>query len=276
MKKGLKRSGTFLFALLFSFGIVGCGTNPGAQNGTNPAAQDQANPASQETVAKITIGTDTSYLPFEFLNQETGKYDGFDIELVDAIAKEVGFEYELKPMDFSGLIPALQTNSLDMVIAGVTIKEERKQVIDFSRPYYDAGTLILVRADEQEIKGVEDLKGKVIATKQGTAAYEYATKIEEVKEVVPFPNIDQAYMELEKGSADAVIFDSPNVLYYIKTTGQGKVKTVGDLMQGQQFGIAFPKGSELREKVDAALEKLMQNGTYDQLYEKWFGEKPKK
>ncbi|MFY0543593.1 transporter substrate-binding domain-containing protein [Brevibacillus sp. H7] len=136
--------------------------------------------------------------------------------------------------------------------------------------------MILVRADEQAIKGVEDLKGKVIATKQGTASYDYSTKIEGVGKVVPFPNIDQAYMELEKGSADAVIFDSPNIQYYIKTKGEGKVKAVGDLLQGQQFAIAFPKGSELRQKVDAALEKLMQNGTYDQLYEKWFGEKPKK
>ncbi|MFY0543594.1 transporter substrate-binding domain-containing protein [Brevibacillus sp. H7] len=121
MKKRLKQSGMFLFAFLLSLGIAGCGANP--------AGQGEANPTSQKTSGKITVGTDTSYVPFEFLNQETGKYDGFDIELLDAISKEVGFEYELKPMDFSGLIPALQTNNLDMVIAGVTIKEERKQVI---------------------------------------------------------------------------------------------------------------------------------------------------
>lgn len=273
MKKSLKWSAFMLLGLLLSVIISACGSNSASQGDAKPANSGQQ---GDDVTKKVTVGTDTSYVPFEFLNQEKGEYDGFDIELLEAIAKEVGFEYELKPMDFSGLIPALQTNNLDLVIAGVTIKEERKQVIDFSRPYYDAGTVILVRSDEQNIKGVEDLKGKVIATKQGTASYDYSTKVEGVKKVVPFPNIDQAYMELEKGSADAVIFDSPNVLYYIKTKGEGKVKVVGDLLQGQQFAIAFPKGSELREKVDVALGKLMENGTYDQLYEKWFGEKPKK
>lgn len=222
----------------------------------------------------IKIGTDTSFVPFEFQNEETGEYEGFDIDLVKAIAEEVGFEYELEPMDFNGLIPALQAKDLDMAIAGMTIKEDRKEVVDFARPYYDAGLLILVRSDEQEINGVEDLKGKVIATKQGTTSFDFASQIEGVKEVVPFPNIDQAYMELEKGSADAVIFDSPNVLYYAKTKGGDSVKVVGDLLEGQQYGIAFPKGSPLRDQVDEALGKLMENGTYDQLYEKWFGQKP--
>ena len=147
----------------------------------------------------------------------------------------------MKPMDFNGLIPALQTGNLDMAIAGMTITDERKKVVDFTRPYYDAGLYILVRSDEKSIKGVEDLKGKVVATKQGTTSFNYASKLDGLKEVRPFPNIDQAYMELEKGSADAVIYDSPNVLYYIKTKGKGKVKAVGDLLQAESYGIAFPR-----------------------------------
>lgn len=225
---------------------------------------------------KLTIGTDTSYVPFEFLDESTGKYVGFDIDLLDAISKEVGFEYELKPMDFNGLIPALQTNTLDMVIAGVTIKDDRKKIVDFSEPYYDAGTSILVRADDDRIKSVADLKGKTIATKQGTASYDYALKVESVGKVVPFPNIDQAYMELAKGSADAVVFDTPNVLYYIKTSAQGKMKVVGEQLAGQQFGIAFPKGGALRDKVNEALKKFKENGTYDEIYKKWFGDQASK
>ncbi|MFM1655615.1 glutamine ABC transporter substrate-binding protein GlnH [Brevibacillus sp. B_LB10_24] len=275
MTKRWRQIGVLLLAVVLGASVAACGSNQASSGGEGAANGQEAGTGTTQA-SKVTVGTDTSYLPFEFLNQETGKYDGFDMDLLEAVAKEAGFTYELKPMDFSGLIPALQTNNLDMVIAGVTIKPEREQVIDFSRPYYDAGTLILVRADNDSIKGAADLKGKVIATKQGTSSYDYAAKLDGVKEVVPFPNIDQAYMELEKGSADAVVFDSPNVLYYSNTKGSGKVKVVGDLLEGQQFAIAFPKGSELRAKVDAALEKLMENGTYDQLYEKWFGEKPKK
>lgn len=230
--------------------------------------------ASDVENAKLVVGTDTSYVPFEFLDQEKGEYVGFDIDLMEAVAKEAGFEYELKPMDFTGIIPALQTQNLDMAIAGITINPDREAAVDFSEPYYDAGTAILVRADENEIKTAEDLKGKIVATKQGTSSYDYAIAMEGLKKVVPFPNIDQAYMELEKGSADAVIFDLPNIQYYIKTNAQGKVKITGDLLQGQSFGIAMPKGSEWKEKVDDALEKVVEDGTYAKLYKEWFGEEP--
>lgn len=220
----------------------------------------------------LIVGTDTNYVPFEFLDQETGEYIGFDIDLIDAIAEEVGFDYELKPMDFSGIIPALQTNNLDIAIAGIAINPTREETIDFSDPYYDAGTAILVREDEENIQTIEDLAGKVVATKQGTSSYEYVIEMDEIKEVVPFPNIDQAYMELEKGTADAVVFDLPSVLYYINTSGQGKAKVLDDLLEGQTFGIAFPKGSPLKNEVNMALATLKEDGTYDAIHEKWFGE----
>src|SRR5699024_7110817 len=221
---------------------------------------------------KLIIGTDTNYVPFEFLDQETGEYVGIDIDLIDAVAKEVGFEYELKPMDFAGIIPALQTNNLDVAIAGISINPVREETIDFSDPYYDAGTAILVREDEEEIKTKEDLAGKVVATKQGTSSYDYVIEMDEIKEVIPFPNIDQAYMELHKGTADAVVFDLQSVLYYVNTNAQGQVKVLDDLLEGQTFGIAFPKGSPLKNEVNIALANIKENGTYDELHEKWFGE----
>lgn len=218
------------------------------------------------------VAVDTSYVPFSYLDSESGEYVGFDIDIIKALAEEAGVEYELKPMDFAGIIPALQTNNIDVGIAAMTINEERKEVVDFTDGYYDAGLYVLVREDETEINGVEDLVGKKVATKQGTVGYEYAVAIEGVGEVTPFPNIDQAYMELDKDSTDAVIFDSPNVAYYAATTGAGKVKVVGDILEGQEFGIAFPKGSENREVFNEALKTIKENGKYDEIYAKWFGE----
>lgn len=225
--------------------------------------------AEKET---LKIGTDTNYVPFEFLDQEAGEYVGFDIDLIDAIAEEVGFNYELEPMDYNGLIPALQTNNLDIAIAGITINEERKATIDLSDPYYDAGTAVLVREDEEDITEIDDLEGKVVAAKQGTSSYDAVMELDDIKEVVPFPNIDQAYMELEKGSADAVVFDLPALLYYINTNGQGKAKVIDGLLEGQTFGIGLPKGSPLTAEINLALEKIKEDGTYDELHEKWFGE----
>ena len=106
-------------------------------------------------------------MPFEFKDKD-GTYVGFDIELWDTIAKDLSLEYKLQPMDFNGLIPALQTGSVDVAIAAMTIKAKREEVVDFAYPYYNAGLLLLVRGDETRINGIEDLADKVVATKLGT------------------------------------------------------------------------------------------------------------
>jgi glutamine transport system substrate-binding protein len=219
----------------------------------------------------LVVGCDTNFMPFEF--KQGDKYVGFDIDLWDAIAKQLGYKYKLQPMDFNGLIPALQTGNIDAAIAGMTIKSKREEVVDFSYPYYDAGLLLMVKSDNKEIRGVEDLATRVVATKLGTTSADFAKSFK-TKDVKLFPNIDGAYMELQGGGADAVIFDSPAILYYIKTAGQGAVKTVGPLYQGQSYGIAFPQGSKLREPVTITILKFMEDGTYAQLYKKWFGVAP--
>ena len=220
----------------------------------------------------LVVGCDTNFMPFEF--KEGDKYVGFDIDLWDAIAKDLGLEYKLQPMDFNGLIPALQTGNIDAAIAGMTIKSKREEVVDFAYPYYDAGLLLMVKADNKSISSVDDLADKVVATKLGTTSADFAKSLK-TKDVKLFPNIDGAYMELRGGGADAVLFDSPAILYYIKTEGQDAVKTVGPLYQGQSYGIAFPQGSELREKVTITILKFMEDGTYNEIYKKWFGTVPK-
>lgn len=264
----MKKLFLILVVLALAIGLTACGAAQKAEQGNG--AQEE--PAQAE---KLVVGCDTSFVPFEYLNEKTGEYEGFDIDMWDAIAQELGLEYELKPMDFNGLIPALQSGSIDVAIAGMTIKEERKEKVDFARPYYDAGLLVLVRADNEDINGVEDLTGKVVATKTGTTSYDYTAALEGIKEIKPFPNIDGAYLELINGGADAVIFDSPNVLYFAANKGKGKVKPVGDLLEGQQYGIAFPKGSELVDDVSAVLDAMMEDGRYAELYKKWFGQEPK-
>ncbi|EHL4969863.1 glutamine ABC transporter substrate-binding protein [Escherichia coli] len=193
---------------------------------------------------KLVVATDTAFVPFEF--KQGDKYVGFDVDLWAAIAKELKLDYELKPMDFSGIIPALQTKNVDLALAGITITDERKKAIDFSDGYYKSGLLVMVKAN---IK---------------------------TKDLRQFPNIDNAYMELGTNRADAVLHDTPNILYFIKTAGNGQFKAVGDSLEAQQYGIAFPKGSdELRDKVNGALKTLRENGTYNEIYKKWFGTEPK-
>src|SRR5690606_28121413 len=120
---------------------------------------------------ELLVATDTAFVPFEF--KQDGKYTGFDIELWDAIAKEAGLKYSLRPMDFNGIIPGLQTRNIDAALAGITIRDDRKKVIDFSDPYYESGLAILVSNDNTGIKSAKDLEGKNVAVKIGTATVDY-------------------------------------------------------------------------------------------------------
>lgn len=223
---------------------------------------------------KLVVATDTAFVPFEF--KQGNQYVGFDVDLWAAIAKELKIDYTLKPMDFSGIIPGLQTRNVDLALAGITITEERKKAIDFSDGYYKSGLLVMVKANNDQIKSIDDLTGKVVAVKSGTGSVDYAKQHIKSKDLRQFPNIDNAYMELGTNRADAVLHDTPNILYFINTAGKGQFKSVGESIEAQQYGIAFPKGSnELREKVNGALKTLRENGTYNTLYKKWFGSEPK-
>lgn len=223
---------------------------------------------------KLIVATDTAFVPFEF--KQGDKYVGFDIDLWDAIAKELKVEYSLKPMDFSGIIPALQTKNVDVALAGITITPEREKAIDFSDGYYKSGLLVMVKENNKDVKSVADLNGKVVAVKSGTGSVDYAKANIKTKSLRQFPNIDNAYMELGIGRADAVLHDAPNILYFIQTAGNGKFKAVGEPLKAQQYGIAMPKGSdELRLKINEALKTIKANGTYNEIYKKWFGSEPK-
>lgn len=221
---------------------------------------------------KLYVGTDTAFVPFEYKGKD-GKYTGFDIELWAEIAKRIGVKYELKPMDFNGLIPGLTTGNLDVALAAIFIKSSREKKIDFSHPYFRAGLKVMVLKNNKDIKSPADLKGKVVAVKLGTATVEYVDTLA-AKKIVKFPNIDQAYLEVVTGGADAAVHDTPNVLYYIKTAGKGRVKAVGPDVKAAQYGIAFPQGSPLRDKVNVALLEMMEDGTYAALYRKWFDSDP--
>ncbi|WP_070121047.1 glutamine ABC transporter substrate-binding protein [Bacillus marinisedimentorum] len=223
---------------------------------------------------KYTVATDNSFVPFEFVDEEDGELKGFDIDLINAIAEDQGIEVEIEAMEFDGVIAGMQSGRYDIGIAGITITEERKESIEFSDPYYDAGLMIAVRGDDEEIKSEADLAGKKVGTRSGTTSEDYLKDNHPDAEIQAFPGIVEAYMDLQAGRLDAVLYDAPNVKYYIATEGGGDMKTVGDILQGEQYGIAMPKDSELVDKINEGLKNVQDNGTYDDIYEKWFDERP--
>ncbi|MEC9484209.1 MAG: transporter substrate-binding domain-containing protein [Halomonas sp.] len=227
---------------------------------------------AQETVSAV---TDPSFVPFEMMDKETGKMVGFDMDILREIAKRAGFELDLRTMDFNGIIPAVQTGNADLAIAGITITDEREKVVDFSDPYYDSGLRILVPANNTKVDELSDLEGMSIGTKIGSTSYDYLKEnLGDSAEIKPYPGSADMYMALMGGSVDAVFYDAPNVGYFAQTQGQGQAKVVGPLYEGQQYGIAFTSGSKWLEPANQALAAMKEDGTYDEIYKKWFGEAP--
>ncbi len=220
----------------------------------------------------LEVVTDPSFVPFEMMDQETGEMVGFDMDIISELAERAGFEYNLRTMDFNGIIPAVQTGNVDIAIAGITITDERAEIVDFSDPYYDSGLRILVGANDDSVQDLEDLNGKKIGTKVGSTSYDFLQKnLGDDADITPYPGSSDMYMALLGGSVDAVFYDAPNVGYFSQTKGEGRVKVVGDLYEGQQYGIVFVQGSEWVEPVNEALAEMKEDGTYDEIHAKWFG-----
>jgi polar amino acid transport system substrate-binding protein/glutamine transport system substrate-binding protein len=225
--------------------------------------------AVAQSATTLIVGADTTFPPFE--TETNGQVTGFDIDMISAIAKAENMTLTLKTLPFDGIIPSLQAGSIDAAVAGITIKKSRMQNVDFSDAYYKSGLSVLVKKDS-EIKSFDDLKGHVVATKKATSSVDYLTGhgIEQ-DYIKQFQSIDAAYQALETGGADAVIFDNPvNVNF---KAAHDDVQTVGPLLTGEYYGIAISKQKpELVKQINDGLAKIKQNGEYQKLFEKYFGD----
>ena len=216
----------------------------------------------------IVVGADTTFPPFE--SETNGEVTGFDIDMIKAIAKVENLTVSLKTLPFNGIIPSLQAGSIDAAVAGITIKTSRMQNVDFSDAYYKSGLSILVKKDS-DIKGFDDLKGHVVATKKATSSVDYLTDHQFSSDYIKqFQSIDAAYQALETGGADAVVFDNPVNIDF--KTKHDNVKTVGPLLTGEYYGVAVSKKKpDLVAKLNDGLAKIKENGEYKKLFEKYFG-----
>jgi len=219
----------------------------------------------------LRVGTEPTFAPFEF--KQDGKIVGFDVDLTRAIARKAGFDVLFVDLGFDALIPALQSNTIDLVAAAMTITPERSRSVDFTDPYYTSGLSVMVNAKDKSINSIDDLQGKIIAVQIGNEGARVAQKIPRAN-VVSFNTMDEAILELLNFGADAVLADTPVLDYYIVHRDNGRVKLVGENLQSQPYGIAVRKGNtELLDKLSGALFELKSNGEYDKIYAKWFVDK---
>lgn len=216
-----------------------------------------------------TFATSADTPPFCFT--EGGKLTGFDIDLIETIAKDNNVKVEWKPMKFNGIIPAIQSKQVDGAISAMSITDKRKKVVDFTDPYFDSGLVLVVKKDSP-IKSLDDLRGKTLVSKTGTSsaikAKEFASQYGfKVKNLDEEPNL---YMDVESGGSDALINDYPFVLYRLNTKSS-KLKIVGGKLNADNYGVAITKNNkEVYDVFNNGIKKLKENGKYDELYKKYF------
>ncbi|HHX49974.1 MAG TPA: basic amino acid ABC transporter substrate-binding protein [Clostridia bacterium] len=278
MKKWSKRVLALLLVMGLILALAGCGgaAQEGQQQETKGGeGQSESTTGGADQKGKVyVVGTEPTFPPFEYTDEKTNEITGFDIELIKAIAEEAGIKVTVQSLGFDGLIPALQAGSIDIVIAGMSVNPERAESVDFGPAYFEAGLKIAVVSDSNEINSVDDLKGKTVAVQIGTTGALKAQELKDagiVKEIKTYNTVDVVFLELINGTVDAVINDLPvNEAYMAKNPG--KVKMVGDVLEGEEYAFAVAKGNtELLEKLTDGLAKVKDSGEFEELTIKYFG-----
>ena len=238
-----------------------------------PAEETEAAEAeTQATGAEtLVVGTNAEFPPFEYVGDD-GEPDGFDVALVKAIGEKIGREVKIENMEFASLISSIGTK-IDIAIAGMTVTDERKEMVDFSDSYYEAVQYVVVGADS-DIKAAADLEGKNIGVQLGTTGDFIAEEIEGAN-VSQYNKAVDAVNDLINGRVEAVIIDkNPALVFQSKFEGQVVALEGADFdFEPEQYAIAMPKGdTELAEQINGALAEMKEDGTFDALVKQYIEE----
>lgn len=255
------------------FGVAGCGTTPEPEP-QEPAAEEPADLGTL-TPGRILVGSDTAYPPFESVVD--GEIVGFDVDLMKAIGERIGHEVVFKTYNFDALIAAMQTaTEFDMIASAMTITEERAEKIAFSDPYINSNQSLAVDADSA-IATVDDLQsGDKVGVQSGTTGALWAQEnlVPKGIELVTFTDILAAFGALQAGDVVAVINDAPISQDIARDPARG-IAVVYEIPTDEQYGFAFNlENTALREAVNGALAEIKEDGTYVEIYERWFGAPP--
>ena len=226
--------------------------------------------AKVKPVGKVIVGINAEYPPFEYVD-EAGNIVGFDPDLMVAIASAAGFEFEWVNTRWDGIFMALASGEFDAVMSAATITEERAEVVDFSDPYFNAGQMIAVRADETEIKTDKDLAGKKVGVQLGTTGDIWLTD-ETDADVMRYDENTLAFQALASGDVDAAVADSTTAIEIVKANPEMKLKMLDGVYTDEYYGIAVNKDRpDVLAAFNAGLAAAKASGKYDTVWNKWFG-----
>ena len=251
--------------------VVGC--SAGTDESFEGAAPGETTGPAGVVGDEIIVASNIAYPPFEY--SPKGGPKGFDIDLMNEIAKRAGFEVEYENVRFDSILRGLNTDLFDAAISAMTITKEREQQIDFSDPYFNADQALLVASDS-EVQSIEDLAEAPVGVQAGSTGQIKAEDLlddEQIGKIMPYRTIGDAFVALEGGKIEGVIYDLSAAHRKIVESG-GEIRFVEPISTGEQYGIAFPKDSPLVDPVNQALAEIKDDGTYEKLYKKWIGMPP--
>jgi polar amino acid transport system substrate-binding protein len=218
--------------------------------------------------AKIKIGTDATFPPFELVDEKTKELTGFDVELMKAVAAKAGLDIEFINVGFDPLLAGIAQCQYDGGIAAITITDERKQQMLFSDPYFDAGQVVVVKQNNTDIQGKDNLSGKTVGSQIGTTGAIEIGKIAGAK-LKTYDSFDLAFQDLINGQIDAVVADNPLALGYVGKNAD-KLKIVGSVFTSESYGIAVcNKRADLVQKINQGIAAVKADGILDKLTQKW-------
>ena len=259
-------------SLVAAFALAGCssgGTSDSAADNSSDAAADGSYTLVEE--GKLTVAASLDFPPFE--NLVDGQAEGFEVDLMTAIAEKLGLEINYLPtMKFDTIIPAIAAGgTADVGVSGFTITPEREEEVDFTTPICDTNQCIVVPAGS-DIAGSADLSGKRIGGQSGTTGIDWANEnVPDAAEVVTFDEYTAVFAALQSGQVEAVVLDKPVADYYV-STAYNDCEVVEEIPTGEQYGIAVSKDNpNLTAAINDAIAELQEDGTFAELEEKWFG-----
>jgi len=219
---------------------------------------------------KLTGGSDVPYPPFEEFGKSKSEFQGFDIELVEAVATKIGRAPEFKDTSFDTIFRDLAQGKFDMVASATTITDEREESVDFTNPYYlPSAQSIVVTKGNTDLKEDKDLEGLVVGVQQGTTGEEYVEEEIETKELRTFPQGPDTIPALKAGTIDAVVIDRPVAENIIEADSDLEIS--GGIETEEQYGFVVKQGDEeLLDELNEGLKEVIDSGEYKTIYKKWF------
>lgn len=257
---------------IVTIGLAACGSSNDTTGGGGTTAGDTSGTTTPANLGlanegTLTVGSDIPYPPFE-----TGKapdYTGFDVDVVNAIADNLGVKAKFQDTSFDTIFADLAANKFDVVASASTITPERQRQVNFSDPYYSADQALIV-PNGSDIKTVADLAGLNVAAQNGTTGLDYAKKNVDAKNVQGFPQGPDVINAVQAGQVDAGILDQPVAQDALDKGAPIEVAAV--IPTGELYGIGVPKkNAALLKAIDEQLASLKEDGTLDDLYQKYFG-----